>query len=317
MFVFNVDSVIIKEITKIGSLNMGKSIKVFALLFVLLAVVSCTNKENYYEGKGKVVANINGYKVTEGKLNKIIESMPQNAKAQYEGKEGRKKLLDQLVVQKLLVQEAKKMGLDKNPDFLIRKEMDEDSLLIEQYYKHFLDSHKLDDKTLKKYYQENADKFAPPEQFEAYHILITPEKDQKVFNTKKSDAKNEKEAKKKIAMIQKLLKKGVSFEKVAKEYSEGPSAPRGGYLGKFSLGRMIPEFENALKKMKPGDISEPVKTRFGYHIIYLKDRKKGEPTPFEKLSEQEKNKIKQEYYRDLLNKKIEELKAKAKIKIEE
>ena len=296
---------------------MGKSFKILTLLFVLMAFVACQNKEGYYQGKGKVVANINGYKVTEGKLNKIIESMPQNAKMQYEGKEGKKKLLDQLVVQKLLVQEAKKLGLDKNPDFLIRKEMDEDSLLIEQYYKHFLDNHKLDDKTLKKYYEENADKFASPEQFEAYHILITPEKDQKVFNTKKSDAKNEKEAKKKIAMIQKLLKKGVSFEKVAKEYSEGPSAPRGGYLGKFSLGRMIPEFENALKKMKPGDISEPVKTRFGYHIIYLKDRKKGELTPFEKLSEQEKNKIKQEYYRDLLNKKIEELKAQAKIKIEE
>ena len=295
---------------------MRKILPAIVLVCVFLFLTACNNKKEYYEGSGKVIANIDGYKLTEDKFNLLIQSLPANAKQQYQGEEGKKKLLDQLVVQKLLVEEAKKLGLDKKPEYLVKKEMDEDSLLLEQYYKYLFDNYKPDDKALKDFYNSHPELFAPQEEFEAYHILVTPQKDQKVFNTKKSDAKNEAEALKKLKMIQRLLKKGVPFEKVAKEYSEGPSAPRGGYLGKFNLGRMIPEFENALKKMKPGEISEPVKTRFGYHIIYLKNRIKPEPKPFDKLSDQEKNQVMQQFFRKLLEDKIEELKANASIVVQ-
>ncbi len=294
---------------------MKKILPAIILIFVFLFLTACNNKQDYYQGNGKVIANINGYKLTEDKFNLLVNSLPENSKKQFQGEEGKKKLLDQLIVQKLLVQEAKKLNLDKKPEFLIRKEMDEDSLLLEQYYKYLFDNYKPDDKALKEFYNSHPELFSQKEEFEAYHILITPQKDQKVFNTRNSDAKNEKEAQQKIKMIQRLLKKGVSFEKVAKEYSEGPSAPRGGYLGKFNLGRMIPEFENALLKMKPGDISEPVKTRFGYHIIYLKNRVKPEPKPFEKLTEQEKNQVMQQFFRTMLENKIKELKENASITV--
>ncbi len=294
---------------------MKKILPAIILIFVFLFLTACNNKQDYYQGNGKVIANINGYKLTEDKFNLLVNSLPENSKKQFQGEEGKKKLLDQLIVQKLLVQEAKKLNLDKKPEFLIRKEMDEDSLLLEQYYKYLFDNYKPDDKALKEFYKSHPELFSQKEEFEAYHILITPQKDQKVFNTRNSDAKNEKEAQQKIKMIQRLLKKGVSFEKVAKEYSEGPSAPRGGYLGKFNLGRMIPEFENALKKMKPGEISEPVKTRFGYHIIYLKNRVKPEPKPFEKLTEQEKNQVMQQFFRTMLENKIKELKENASITV--
>ncbi len=295
---------------------MRKILPAIVLIFVFLFLTACNNKKEYYEGSGKVIANINGYKLTEDKLDKIFKSLPDKLKGRYQGKEGRKRLLNQFIEQKLIVQEAKKLGLDSKSEFLIQKELDEDSLLMQQYYIYLYENYKPDDKALKEFYNSHPELFAPKEEFEAYHILVTPQKDQKVFNTKKSDAKNEAEAQKKLKMIQKLLKKGVPFEKVAKEYSEGPSAPRGGYLGKFNLGRMIPEFENALKKMKPGEISEPVKTRFGYHIIYLKNRTKPQPKPFEKLSAQEKNQVMQQFFRNLLENKIKELKANASIVVQ-
>ncbi|BBB31693.1 peptidyl-prolyl cis-trans isomerase C [Thermotomaculum hydrothermale] len=295
---------------------MKKILPAIILVFIFLFLTACNKEKKYYEGSGKVIANINGYKLTEDKLDLLYKTLPENIKQQYRGEEGKKKLIEQLTVQKLLVQEAKRLNLDKNPEFLVKREMDEDSLIMEQYYKYLFDNYKPDEKALKDFYNSHPEIFAPQEEFEAYHILITPQKDQKVFNTKKSDAKNEKEAQKKIKMIQRLLKKGVPFEKVAKEYSEGPSAPRGGYLGKFNLGRMIPEFENALKKMKPGEISEPVKTRFGYHIIYLKNRTKPAPKPFEQLSEKEKNQVMQQFFRNLLENKIKELKAQAQIVVQ-
>ncbi len=295
---------------------MKKIFSAITLVLVFLSLTACKTEKEYYEGSGKVIANINGYKLTKDKFDLLVQSLPPNSKKQYQGEEGRKKLLDQLTVQKLLVQEAKKLKLDQKPEYLVKKEMDDDSLLLQEYYKYLFDNYKPDEKALKAFYNSHPELFAPKEEFEAYHILVTPQKDQKVFNTKKSDAKNEAEAQKKLKMIQKLLKKGVPFEKVAKEYSEGPSAPRGGYLGKFNLGRMIPEFENALKKMKPGDISGPVKTRFGYHIIYLKNRTKPEPKPFDKLSAQEKNQVMQQFFRNLLENKIKELKANASITVQ-
>ncbi len=295
---------------------MKRILPAIILVFVFVFLTACNTEKRYYEGSGKVIANINGYKLTEDKFNLLVKSLPPKSQQQFQGEEGKKKLLEQLTIQKLLVQEAKRLNLDKNPDFLVKREMDEDSLLLEQYYRYLFDNYNPDEKALEDFYNSHPEIFAPKEEFEAYHILVTPQKDQKVFNTKKSDAVNEEQAQKKLKMIQKLLKKGVSFEKVAKAYSEGPSAPRGGYLGKFNLGRMIPEFENALKKMKPGEISEPVKTRFGYHIIYLKNRTKPQPKPFNQLTDQEKQQVLQQFFRTMLEKKIEELKANASITVQ-
>ena len=73
---------------------------------------------------------------------------------------------------------------------------------------------------------------------------------------------------------------------------------------------------DALKKMKAGEVSQPVKTRFGYHIIWLKNRAKPQPKPFEQLTDKEKTQVMQQFFRTMLEKKIEELKAKASITVQ-
>lgn len=79
---------------------------------------------------------------------------------------------------------------------------------------------------------------------------------------------------------------GLDFATLAKEYSTGPSGPNGGELGWFGTGRMVPEFEAAVVEMQPGDISQPVETQFGWHVIRLNDRRKISAPEFDEVKEQ-------------------------------
>ena len=96
----------------------------------------------------------------------------------------------------------------------------------------------------------------------ASHILITHEEAQSATNNR-----NRKEARKLAEQILKELKSGKDFAELARQYSDGPSGPKGGNLGRFTRGQMVPEFDNAVFKLKQGSVSDIVETRFGYHII--------------------------------------------------
>jgi parvulin-like peptidyl-prolyl isomerase len=133
----------------------------------------------------------------------------------------------------------------------------------------------------KKYYDENAAQFMEeadkPDQIRASHILIAPDG--------KDDAADKKAQEKAAALLKQLKENPKLFEELAKENSTCPSSARGGSLGAFGKGQMVPEFEKATLALKPGEISaEPVKTQFGYHII-RRDALQTEGTtiPFEKV----------------------------------
>ena len=120
---------------------------------------------------------------------------------------------------------------------------------------------KIDDAAVKKFYDENPHHFTL---YNASHILAMFPGSQE---GKQPTAEDEKAALEKIQKAQKELKDGKDFAEVAKAHSDCPSKEQGGSLGTFGPGQMVPEFEEAVKKMKQGEISEPVKTQFGYHII--------------------------------------------------
>lgn len=128
------------------------------------------------------------------------------------------------------------------------------------------------------FYTKNERFYTEKAGIRASHILIKlPEN-----ATPDDDAK----AMEKVKLAQERLKKGEEFDKIATEMSEGPAANKGGDLGFFSQGRMVKEFEDVAFKMKVGEVSEPVKTRFGYHIIKLTDRREDRKKPFEEVKEQ-------------------------------
>jgi len=130
----------------------------------------------------------------------------------------------------------------------------------------------------KAYYEENKKRYEIQEQIHAFHILVKLDA--------KADKKAEADALKKANDLHKeVTKKGADFAAIATKSSDGPTANRGGDLNWFPRGRMVKEFEDIAFKMKAGEISKPVKTQFGYHIIKLIDHKDGSQRPFEEVRE--------------------------------
>ena len=106
------------------------------------------------------------------------------------------------------------------------------------------------------------------DQIQASHILLMWDGSLRTTATRSQD-----EAKQKIATIKAEIEGGLSFEEAAKQHSDCPSSSQGGDLGSFGRGMMVPEFEEALEKLKPGEISQPVRTSFGFHIIRVNERR--------------------------------------------
>ena len=131
----------------------------------------------------------------------------------------------------------------------------------------------VDEEILQGFYQQNQLQFTLPEKRQAKHILIavnaaTDEADQKARQT--------------LEEVQKKLQAGEAFESLAKQYSDDPgSAESGGDLGMFEQGMMVPEFDEAVFSMKVGEVSEPVRTEFGYHLIKLVDIQEKQSQPFD------------------------------------
>ncbi len=154
----------------------------------------------------------------------------------------------------------------------------------------------VNDAEVKAYYDENPDKFEVPEQIQASHILIKPAEDANDPNAAKAAAKAEAEE------LLTEIKGGADFAELAKAHSDCPSAPKGGDLGFFRHGQMVPAFDKAAFALEPGQISDVVETQFGYHIIKVTDKKPASKTSFEdaeaqirtNLSNQKKGKFAQE-----------------------
>ncbi len=151
---------------------------------------------------------------------------------------------------------------------------------------------KFDDQEVREFYDKHSDEFKAGSEVRARHILV------------ETGAEAED--------ILKRLKKGESFSELAKKLSKDKgSATKGGDLGFFGRGRMVPEFERVAFSLKPGEVSDPVKTRFGYHIIKVTDKKEGELGDFEKVKEAVQKRLKVEKQKNVFESYIKNLKEKA------
>jgi peptidyl-prolyl cis-trans isomerase C len=161
------------------------------------------------------------------------------------------------------------------------------------------------DEETKAYYDGNPKLFKQPEQVKASHILI------KVEAT--ADDATKAAARKKIEDIRKKLTDGGDFAELAKEYSEGPSAPKGGDLGYFRRGQMVKPFEDAAFSMKTNEVSGVVETRFGYHLIKVYDKKPEQTLAYADVKGKIAQRLKQEKIEKAASAYVENLKKDAKI----
>jgi len=158
----------------------------------------------------------------------------------------------------------------------------------------------------KKFYDENQSEFEQPEQVKASHIL---------FLVKQDDSEDVAKAQlEKAKAAAAKAQKGGDFSSLAKEMSEEPGAKEsGGDLGFFTKDRMVPEFAEAAFTLKPGEVSEPVRTQFGWHVIKLEEKKPAGMSPFEEVKDQLEAYLKADKQRKAVQDLMKSLREKAKV----
>jgi len=183
----------------------------------------------------------------------------------------RQNVLRGLVSERLLYKEAIKAGYDKNPDVKKRVE-DMQRQIVLQAYMEERSKQMISDEELKKTYDARVKGAEGAEEVKARHILV----------------KTEEEAKK----ISEEMKKGGDFEAIARERStDKGSGAQGGDLGWFTKDKMVPEFADAAFALKKGEVSAPIRSGFGWHIIKLEDRRSVKPASFESSKEELKSEL--------------------------
>jgi len=184
------------------------------------------------------------------------------------------------------------------------KEQLRKNVLLDAYVKNIESGVKVSDKEAKKYYENNKDKFKQPEKAKVSHIILRTGDKAKYDNPEK-----------KINEVYEEIKNGKSFEEMAKRYSEDGSAQKGGSLGYIQKGKTVPAFEKVAFDTKVGEISEPFKTKFGYHILKVTDKQEARQKTFNEVKSSIKEVLKNQKTKEKLNAKLEELRSKYDVKI--
>jgi peptidyl-prolyl cis-trans isomerase C len=238
-----------------------------ALLFVLPAASGCSknsSSEAPASTSDPVVARVNGVDIKQSDLALAEEDV--GAEMQAASPEAKREHLISYLADIIMVtQAADKKNLADNPDFKRRLAFLRSKLLMGYELQEEAKT-ALTDEALKQTYDEAVKSMSGQEEVRARHILV----------------EGEDEAK---AIIEQL-KGGADFAKLAKEKSKDPGAAEGGDLGYFTKDQMVPEFADVAFKMYPGQLSNPVKTQFGWHVIKVEDKRIKQPPEFEKVKDQ-------------------------------
>ena len=207
--------------------------------------------------------------MTRTQFERVVAGLAPQIRSQAATPDGKRQIADKLADMQVLAQEARSRGLQSNPDVVAQLKMQEDNLLANAMFQQLLQSAKPSDAELKAAYDSQKDRF---EQVKARHILVRFQGSRIPVRKDQKDL-TEAEALEKAKALRERIVKGEDFAAVAKaESDDTTSGARGGDLGTLSKGRMVPEFEQAIFGLKTGDLSEPVKTQFGYHLIQVQER---------------------------------------------
>jgi peptidyl-prolyl cis-trans isomerase C len=209
-----------------------------------------------------VVATVNGTEITLGHMIAMQGRLPEQYRqlpdeVLFQG------MLDQLIQQQVLADSAREdlpradaLGLENEARaYLAGRVIDR------------VANAGVDDAAIQMLYDETFAGAEPEIEWNASHILV----------------ETEEEA---AALVQQLRETDADFAELAREESTGPSGPNGGALGWFGAGMMVPEFEQAVQDMEAGDVSDPVQTQFGWHVVTLNETRQKDAPPLEQVREQ-------------------------------
>jgi peptidyl-prolyl cis-trans isomerase C len=234
----------------------------------------------------RVIARVNGIDIKAADLTLADEDIGSNLP--MTGDARRDYLTRYLIDMQLIVQAADSKKLGDDEEFKRKLAYARNKLLMERYLQ-TEGRAAVSDAALHEVYQQVTKEMAGEQEIHARHILVATEDDAKA--------------------VFEQLRKGADFAALAKEKSKDPSSSEGGDLGYFTRDRMVPEFADAAFKLQVGQISDPVKTEFGWHIIKLEDKRARQIPEFDKVKDQLENMV----ARKALSEQVAKMRADAKI----
>lgn len=229
------------------------------MLGLALGSTGCSEQGGKAAGqKSEVIATVNGEPVTEAELTEYSRVRSDSVREQ-----NREALLDDLITQKVVYQDALRRKLDEDPEVLRELEMLRTRVLASAAVRKAMAETRISDEELSAEYEQLKGRMVAPE-YKASHILVA----------------EEEQAKKIIGQ----LNQGADFAQLAREHSTDASGKAGGDLGWFNPQQMVPPFAQAVGQLEKGSYtSEPVKTQFGWHVIRLDDSRQAEPPALEAI----------------------------------
>lgn len=254
-----------------------------------------------------VLVSVNGDEITSEEVNKVLQEGTQgrfDSLSADKQNELRHRIIEGMIVQELVYDDAQKTGvLDSK---VYKQEIEvlvnrlKNQLAAKVWEQEQFDAIKVDAKEVKAYFDANPNEFIDKEKIHARHILL----------------RSRAEAQALIAALRTLSGEKLKHEFIlqAKVKSIGPSAAKGGNLGYFPRGHMVPSFNDAAFAMKKGTISRiPVQSQFGYHIIYIEDKKAAKKLGFDTAKLLIEQRLKMDKFKEAMEKKMASLREKAKI----
>lgn len=256
----------------------------------------------------QTLVSVNGTVITQQDVDKELMAATQGRFNQVPAEkqaEFRKQVLEQLVAKELVYDDAKKTGVLTSPEYKEKYEevtkRIQKEIAIQVWQKREIDKIAISNDELKKYYDANKEEFVENESVNARHILVEKEADAKSIIAELKPLKGD------------ALKN--KFMELAKAKSTCASASDGGDLGYFTAGQMVPEFNDKAFAMKAKEMTmEPVKTQFGYHVIYIEDKKAKAAKSFAEVKPFIEQRLKMEKAKTVMLAKMKELEKKATIK---
>ena len=253
-----------------------------------------------------VIMTVGDEKITLKQYNDLIQSLPPQVQAAARGPQKRA-FAERIVEVKLLSKKAERENLEQTPAVKEQLAFQRQQILANAAYQEMIKAAKVDDTTVHKYYDDHKVDY---EMAKGHHILIRMKGSPVALRAGQKELSDE-EALAKAQEIRKKLQDGGDFDALAKAESDDTgSGAKGGDLGSFKHGQMVGPFDQAAFSIPVKQISEPVKTQFGYHIIRVDERTS---TPFETV----RNEIVAKLAPEAAKKDLEELRKKSDVKLDD
>jgi peptidyl-prolyl cis-trans isomerase C len=247
---------------------------------------------------GAVIARYAGKTLTTADAQEAMKRLPGPSRVYLTSLDRKRQFVDNLIMNELMFEEGKRQGLDADPEITRQVDDFRERLVVQRVMRDLRKRPEVSDEEAKAKYDANTNLYSTT-QIRASHILLKDEATAKEIRAQ-------------------LVANPDSFADVAKEKSTDlGSGRRGGELGLFGPGRMVPEFEAVAFSLKPGEISEVVKTQYGYHIIKVTERKDGTVRPFDQVKAQIKSQIANQRLQDQLDKYMADLRTKANVQVDD